>query len=136
MVIVLIILSAVFIGVLSLHAYKQFKIRQERRISENEYNVAVTLWEYARLVKQHIDTAIRQSGGVMDFAKITVPHSRGYRISLELIGIYFRVYAVPARYNSTGKLSFVTDSTLSVRASDRAGNHATNEDGEYKGDAV
>lgn len=136
MAIVLIILAAVFVGVLSLHAYKQFKIRQERRISENEYNVAVTLWEYARLVKQHVDTAIRQSGGVMDFTKITVPHSRGYRISLELIGAYFRIYAIPARYNSTGKLSFVTDSTLSVRASDRAGNQATSDDGEYKGNVA
>ena len=136
MAIVLIILTAVFLGVLGLHAYKQFKIRQQRRISENEYNVAVTLWEYARVVRQHVDTAIRQSGGVMDFRKITVPHSRGYKISLELIGAYFRIYAVPDRYNWTGKLSFLTDNTLSVRASDRAGSQATSEDGEYKGEAA
>ncbi len=136
MAIVLIILTAVFIGALGLHGYKQFKIRQRRRITENEYNVAVTLWEYARLVKQQIDTAIRQRGGVMDFSKIKVPHSRGYRISLELIGSYFRIYAIPAKYNWTGKLSFLTDNTLSVRASDRAGNQATSEDGEYKGEAA
>ena len=74
--------------------------------------------------------------GVLDFTKITVPHSQGYRISLELIGGYFRVYAVPARYNITGRLSFLTDNTLSVRASDRAGQQASCEDGEYKGESV
>jgi len=134
MVIVLIILSAIFVGVLGAHAYKQFKIRELQRIGENEYNVAVTLWEYARLVKQHVDSATRLGTGVLDFSKITVPHSQGYRISIELIGGYFRIYAVPARYNKTGKLSFLTDNTLSVRASDRAGQHSTSEDPEYKGD--
>jgi hypothetical protein len=136
MVIILIIFAAIFLGVLGLHGYKQFKIRQQRRISENEYNVAVTLWEYARKVKSQIDGMIRQGTGVLDFAKITVPHSQGYRISLELIGIYFRVYAVPARYNITGRLSFLTDNTLSVRASDRGGQQASSDDGEYKGERV
>jgi hypothetical protein len=136
MVIVLIILAAVFLGVLGLHAYKQYKIRQQHRISENEYNTAVTLWEYARKVKSQIDATFRQGTGVLDFTKITVPHSQGYRISLELIGGYFRVYAVPARYNITGRLSFLTDNTLSVRASDRAGQQASCEDGEYKGESV
>src|SRR4029077_14573784 len=105
------------------------------RMSENEYNVAVTLWEYAKLVKQQLDSATRLGTGVLDFNKMTVPHSQGYRISLELIGAYFRVYAVPSRYNRTGRLSFLTDNTLSVRASDRSGQQSTSEDGEYKGDA-
>lgn len=135
MTIILIILAAVFLGVLGLHSYKQFKIRQQRRIDENEYDVAVTLWEFARELKAHLDTAIRKSDGVLDFTAITVPHSQGYNISLELIGVYFRVYAVPSRYNKTGRLSFLTDNTLSVRASDRAGRQATSEDGEYKGDS-
>jgi len=135
MAIVLVILAAVFVGVLGVHGYKQFKIRQQRQMNENEYNAAVTLWEFARVVKEQIDSAIRQGTGVLDFTRITVPHTQGYEISLELIGAYFRVYAVPARYNRTGKLSFLTDSTLSVRASDRTGQQATSEDGEYKGDA-
>lgn len=135
MAIVLVILTAVFVGVLGVHGYKQFKIRQQRQIDDNEYNAAVTLWEFARVVKEQIDAAMHQGSGVLDFTKITVPHTRGYDVSLELIGVYFRIYAVPAQYNRTGKLSFLTDNTLSVRASDRAGQQATSEDGEYKGDS-
>ena len=135
MAIVLVILAIVFVGVLGVRTFKQFKIRQQHQISENEYKTAVALWEFARVVKGQVDGAIRQSAGVLDFTKITVPHSKGYQISLELIGAYFRVYAVPTRYNRTGKLSFLTDNTLSVRASDRAGQPATGDDGEYKGDA-
>ena len=134
MAIVLVILAAIFVGVLGVHAYKQFKIRQQRQMDENEYNAAVTLWEFARLVKERIDGAIRLGTDVLDFTKITVPHTQGYEISLELIGAYFRIYAVPSRYNKTGKLSFMTDNTLSVRASDRTGHQATSEDGEYGGD--
>ena len=135
MTIVLLILAAIFVGVLGLHGYKQFKIRQQRRIDENEYNTAVTLWEFARALKHQLDVAIQNSNGVLDFTGITVPHGQGYTISLELIGTYFRVYAVPARYNKTGRLSFLTDNTLSVRASDRSGQHATSDDGEYQGDS-
>ena len=135
MAIVLVILAAVFVGVLGVHSYKQYKLRQERRMNENEYNAAVTSWEYARVVKDSIDVAIRQGTGVLDFTNIKVPHTQGYEISLELIGAYFRVYAVPARYNKTGRLSFLTDNTLSVRASNRSGQPATTEDGEYQSDA-
>ncbi len=134
MAIVLVILASVFAGVLGVHAYKQFKVRQQRRMNENEYNTAVTLWEYARLVKDKIDTSIRQGSGVLDFTSITVPHAQGYKISLELIGAYFRIYAVPVKYNRTGRLSFLTDNTLSVRASARLGQQATSEDGEYRSD--
>ena len=135
MAILLVILAAVFVGVLGVHTYKHYKIRQERSMNENEYNAAVTLWEYARLVKDRIDSAIRQGTGVLDFTKITVPHTQGYRISVELIGAYFRIYAVPTRYNRTGRLSFLTDNTLSVRASNRSGQPATTEDGEYQSEA-
>jgi hypothetical protein len=135
MAIVLVILAAVFVGVLGVHFYKQYKLLQQRRMSENEYNAAVTSWEYARLIKDRIDIAIRQGTGVLDFTDITVPHTRGYEISLELIGAYFRIYAVPARYNRTGRLSFLTDNTLTVRASNRSGQPATTDDGEYQSDA-
>ena len=81
MVIVLIILAAVFASVLGVHAYKQFKISQQKQIDENEYNVAVTLWEFARFVKDQIDGSIKLGSGVLDFTRITLPHSRGYEIS-------------------------------------------------------
>src|SRR5215217_7111970 len=116
---ILIILAAVFVGALGLHAYKQYRIRQQERMSQNEYDVALTIWEYARAVKSQIDGAIQQGTGVINFTKITVPHSHGYKISLELIGSYFRVYANPNRYARTGRLSFVADNTLVVRAADR-----------------
>lgn len=134
-IVLVMILAAVFVGVLGVRGYKQFRLRQQQRMSENEYNAAVTLWEFGRVVKDRIDGTIRQGTGVLDFTAITVPHSRGYEISLELIGAYFRIYAVPSRYNRTGRLSFLIDNTLSVRAADRSGQQATSEDAEYKGDA-
>jgi hypothetical protein len=134
MLIVLIILAAVFLAVLGVNAYKQWKIRLGQRMHENEYNVAVTVWEYARIVKDQVDQSVRVGKGVLDFTGLTVPHSRGYSLSLEMIGPYFRVYAVPERYNRTGKLSFLTDSSLSVRAADREGLQASPEDDEYRGD--
>jgi hypothetical protein len=134
MAIVLVLLVTVFVGVLGVHGYRQFKIKQQHQMKQNEYNAAVTLWEFACGVREQIDGAVRLGTGVLDFTTITVPHTQGYELSLELIGAYFRIYAVPARYNRTGKLSFLTDNTLSVRASDREGQQASSEDGEYKGD--
>src|SRR5262245_39765977 len=135
MLIVLVIIDTVIVGFLNIHSYKQFKIRQQRQMRENEYDAAVTLWEFAKFVKAEIDASVRRGGGVLDFTNITVPHTRGYQISLELVGGYFRLHAVPIKYNRTGKLSFLTDNTLSVRASDRIGQQATSEDAEYKGDS-
>jgi hypothetical protein len=132
---ILIILAAVSVCAVGLHAYKQYRIRQQERMNQNEYNAALTIWEYARVVKSQIDDAIQQGTGVIDFTKITVPHSQGYKVSLELIGSYFRVYAAPDRYARTGRLSFVADNTLVVRAADRSGEHATADDPEYKGDS-
>lgn len=134
-IVLVMIVAAVFVGVLGVHGYRQFRLRQQHQMSENEYNAAVTLWEFGRVVKDRVDGTVREGTGVLDFTSITVPHSLGYEISLELIGAYFRIYAVPSRYNRTGRLSFLIDNTLSVRASDRGGQQATSEDGEYKGDA-
>ena len=136
MVIILIILAGVFVCALGLHGYKQLQIRRERRMSRNEYDTAVIIWEYARLVREQIDGAVLQGKGVLDFTTITIPHSQGSRVSLEFSCTYFRVYAVPHRYNRTGRLSFVTDTTLSVRAADRAGNPASADDGEYQGESL
>lgn len=136
MVIILVIVAGVFVCALGLHGYKQQQIRREQRMKENEYETAVKLWAYARLVREQIDDAMRQGKGVLDFTAITVPQGQGYRVSLELIGTHFRVYAVPYKYNRTGRLSFVTDTTLSVRAADRAGNPASSDDPEYEGDSI
>lgn len=136
MVIILVTIALIFVCALGLHGYKQLQIRRARRMSRNEYDTAVKLWEYARLVREQIDDAIRQGRGVLDFKSITVPRGQGYRVSLELIGGYFRVYAVPNKYNRTGRLSFVADTTLSVRAADRAGNPASSDDPEYEGDSI
>jgi hypothetical protein len=134
MAIVLIILAAVFVAALGLQAYKQYRIRVQQRMQENEYNVAVTLWEYARTVKEEVDASIRRGQGVLDFTRLAIPHSTGYKISIEMIGPYFRVYGVPTKYNRTGRLSFLTDTTLSVRAADHRGQPATSEDDEYRGE--
>jgi hypothetical protein len=104
------------------------------RMVENEYNVAVTLWNYGRLVKSQLEETVRRSSGVIDFYKITVPHSPGYRVVLELSGYRFRVFATPEQYHRTGRLSFYTDNEVTVRASDRAGEPATGEDPEYEGE--
>ena len=135
-VIILIIITAIFVCALALHFYKQYKIRLRQRMKQNEYDTAVTIWDYARLVKSEIDEAIHQATGVIDFTKITVPHSQGYKVSIELIGSYFRIYASPDRYAKTGLLSFVTDNTLTVKAADHAGAQAASDDPEYKGDSV
>ena len=133
MVTILIIIAAVFVTALGLHAYKRVLESHEARMTENEYNAAVTLWNYSRLVKSQIDEALRQGSGVIDFYKISVPHIPGYKVSLELVSRDFRVYAVPDRYNKTGRLSFYTDGTITVRASDHNGRKATIDDLEYAG---
>jgi hypothetical protein len=136
MAIVLVILACVFVIALGLHAYRQIQQMRHQRMVENEYNAAVTLWNYGRLIRSQIDDLVRQRSGVIDFYKINVPHSPGYRMVLELTGYHFRVYAVPERYHRTGRLSFFTDNKVTVRASDRAGEPATEEDPEYEGETA
>jgi hypothetical protein len=132
---ILVVLSAVFIVALSLHAYKKYLQMLAERMDQNEYDAAVTVWEYANLVNKQINAAVREGSDVLDFSKIAVPHSSGYKVSLELMGHYFRVHAVPADYNKTGRLSFYIDTTLSVRAADHAGLQASADDLEYKGES-
>jgi hypothetical protein len=132
---ILIILASIFIAALGLRAYKRIRETRHQVIVENEYNAAVTLWNYARLVKSKIGETIRDRKGVIDFYHISVPHSPGYRLSLELNGYDFRVHAIPERYQKTGRLSFYTDAQATVRASDNGGRHASEQDPEYEGEA-
>src|SRR5260370_40007139 len=118
---ILITVAAIFIAALALHLYKQMNLRTEGRQRENEYNAAVLLWTYAREVRGQIDQATRRGAGVLDFTNLSVPHSQGYNVSIELTGARFRVYAAPIRHGRSGKLSFFTDNSLTVRAADHGG---------------
>jgi len=133
MAIILIILAAAVIILVGWYGFRYYQEQLERRMGENEYNTAVTLWEFAKQIKSEIDQVLRAGKGVLSFTNITIPSSLGYRVSLELMGTYFRVHAVPARYAKTGRLSFVADTTLTVRAADHQGQSASIEDEEYQG---
>jgi hypothetical protein len=124
-------LAVVAAAALALHLYKRALERRNERMRQNEYRTAETLWHFARSIKAHTDEMINRGVQVLDFSKILVPSGIGYKISLELSGPRFRIYAVPERYNRTGCLSFYVDNTLTVRASDRAGAPAAESDPEY-----
>jgi hypothetical protein len=131
MIIIFIILGLAALGALGFYGYRYYNEMLARRMDENEYNTAVMLWEFAKRIKSEIEKAMRPGKGVLDFTNITIPSSAGYRVSLELAGASFRVYAVPLRYTRTGRLSFITDTTLVVRAADHQGESASIEDEEY-----
>jgi hypothetical protein len=131
----ILIITGVFIVVAAgFYLYRRIQESRERRIYRNEYRTAVTIWDFARTVKAHTDEMIRAQTAVLDFTKIMIPHGVGYRISLELSGLHFRVYGVPDRYNKTGRLSFYADDSLTVRASDHNGDVGSPGDPEYTGD--
>lgn len=133
MVIILIILAAIFLIALGLRVYKRIVQMREARMAENEYNTAVALWSFARVVKSNIDDALRQGSGVLDFTKIMVPHCQGYHVTLELAGYNLRVCGAPVKHNRTGRLSFFIDNSLVLRAADRLGEAASDHDSEYTG---
>ena len=133
MVIILIILTAIFLIAIGLHVYKRIIRMREARMAENEYDAAVAIWGFARVVKSNIDEALRQGSGVLDFTKIMVPHCQGYRVTLELAGYNLRVCGSPVRHNRTGRLSFFIDDSLVLRAADHLGHAASDQDPEYTG---
>ena len=133
MVIILITLAAVFLIALGLHVYKRILAMREARMAENEYNAAVALWSFARIVKSNIEDALRQGSGVLDFKKIMVPHCQGYKITLELAGYNLRVCGSPVKHNRSARLSFYVDNSLVLRAADHLGAPATDQDPEYTG---
>jgi hypothetical protein len=135
MMITLISLSLLFITALGLYVHKRVREARDKRMSQNEYDVAVTVWNYARLVRGEIEQALTERSVVLDFTKMAVPHSQGYRISIELAGASFKVHALPDKHARTGRLSFFTDNSLTVRAADSGGEYATEQDPEYEGQA-
>lgn len=122
-------------AILSLFLYKRILQMREQRMLDNEYHTAVTMWDFARFVKGQTDEMVRSRTEVLDFTHITVPHGIGYKISLELCGPHFRVVGTPERYTKTGRLSFYTDNTLTVRAADHSGEAASADDPEYTGES-
>jgi hypothetical protein len=133
MVIVIITLSVISVAALGFQAYKRVLQLREKRMTDNEYEAAVTLWKYSTVLRTELDQALRKSQGVLDYSKITVPHSQGYKVTLELEGYSFRVNGIPERYNRSGRLSFYVDNTLTVRSGDHKGDPASEQDGEYAG---
>ncbi|HVF89322.1 MAG TPA: hypothetical protein VNH22_04585 [Blastocatellia bacterium] len=133
MITFVITLSVVFLAALGFHAYKRVLQMRAKRMADNEYNTAVTLWKYSTLLRTELDLALRQNQGVLDYGRITVPHSSGYKVSLELEGYSFRVKGIPEQYNRSGRLSFYVDNSLIVRGGDHEGDWATLMDEEYAG---
>ena len=131
MLIIVVTLIVVGLAVLALFVHKRLELSRQERMDENEYNTAVTLWEFARTIKSSMDDMMQENTGLIDFRKIAVPHGTGFTVSLELQYGQFQVHAVPAKYNRTGRLSFYTDGSLVVRAADHSGSHASGADPEY-----
>src|SRR5262249_29025273 len=110
------------------------KRRGMKKMSDNAYNTALTVWNFARLIKDQIDNVSRGRAEVIDFTNISVPAGTGYNVCLELAGYGFRIHAVPERYDRTGRISLYVDNALTVRAGDRGGENASAEDHEYTGE--
>lgn len=131
---ILIILALIVIAAISIYGWKRLAQAREKRLLEREYNTAVALCYFARDVKQELVEMISQRIDVLDFRKITVPHSQGYRVLIELIGFNFRIHALPEQHGKGGRLSFFIDNSLTLRAADHKGKRANEQDEEYARD--
>jgi hypothetical protein len=133
-IIVAALLSIILIGWLGWFGRRYLERRRAKRMSDNAYNTALTLWNFARVIKDQLDEVGRGKAEVIDFTKISVPAGTGYNVCLELAGYGFRLHAVPERYARTGRVSLYVDDALTVRAWDRGGENATAQDPEYTGE--
>src|SRR5215813_8299334 len=134
MYIIITILALIALGWLSWFGRRELERRRRKRMSDNAYNTALTLWNFARVVKDHLDEISRGRAEVIDFTNISVPTGTGYNVCLELAGYGFRIHAVPEKYDRTGRVSLYVDNALTVRAWDRGGENASAEDPEYTGE--
>ncbi|HKF54658.1 MAG TPA: hypothetical protein VKJ45_04410 [Blastocatellia bacterium] len=133
-IIVVALLSIISLSWLGWFARRELDRRRSKRMSDNAYNTALTLWNFARVIKDQLDEVGRGRAEVIDFTNISVPAGTGYNVCLELAGYGFRLHAVPERYDRTGRISLYVDNALTVRAWDRGGENATAEDPEYTGE--
>lgn len=134
MAIIYVLLALIALAALGFYFYKRMGELRERRLKENEYNTAVVLWTFARDMKLQLDEVIRGGTGVISFNNIRVPHGPGYKLTLELAGFDFRLHGLPEKFNRSGRLSFYIDKSLTLRAAERHGENATEDDTEYTGD--
>jgi hypothetical protein len=128
---ILIVLGFVAFAAIIFVVYQQIMQRREKRILGNEYNAAMTLGNYARSVKNQLDESKKLGAMRIDFQKIPVPPSPGYRVSLEMSGDTFKIHGIPKTHKKTGRLSFYIDNSLTVKASDHGGQYATDKDNEF-----
>jgi len=133
-IIVVALVSIISLSWLGWFARSALERRRAKRMSDNAYNTALTLWNFARVIKDQLDDVGRGRAEVIDFTNISVPAGTGYNVCLELAGYGFRLHAVPERYDRTGRISLYVDDALTVRAWDRGGENATAEDPEYTGE--
>lgn len=131
MAIILIPLAVIGLGALGFYIYKQIGKMRERRLKENEQNTSVVLWTFARDMKSQLDEVTHEGTGVLSFNNIRVPHGPGYKLMLELAGFDFRIHGIPEKLDRSGRLSFYIDKSLTLRAGQRNGEKATEDDPEY-----
>src|SRR5215831_3186897 len=55
MTVILVVLAIVVLVVVAMLVQRELAHRRELRIRDNEYNTAVTLWNFALIIKQRID---------------------------------------------------------------------------------
>ena len=133
---ILIVLSIISIAAVAFVGFQQFTQRREKQILGNEYNAATTIGKYARALKNQLEESKKQGATRIEFQKLAVPPSPGYKVSLEMSGYTFKVHCIPRVHKKTGRLSFYIDNSLTVKASDRGGQFATDKDNEFAGAAI
>ena len=136
MTVFLIVLAIVAIAALTFIGYQQYVQRREKRILGNEYNAAATIGSYARTVKNQLEESKKKGGTRIEFQKLAIPPSPGYKVSLEMSGYSFKIHGIPRVHSKTGRLSFYIDNSLTVKASDHGGQYATEKDNEFAGAAI
>jgi hypothetical protein len=129
-------LAVIAIAALGFVGYQQYLQRREKRILGNEYHAATTIGNYARAIKNQLEESKKQGGTRIEFQKLAVPPSPGYKVSLEMTGYKFKIHGIPRIHSKTGRLSFYIDNSLTVKASDRGGQYATEKDNEFAGAAL
>jgi hypothetical protein len=132
--IIIVLLAIILLGWLGWFGRREVERRRQKRMGDNAYNTALTLWNFARIIKDQLDAVSRGRAEVIDFTNISVPAGTGYNVCLELAAYGFRIHAVPDRYDRTGRISLYIDNGLTVRAWDRGGENASAEDPEYTGE--
>src|SRR5260370_34434273 len=114
--VIIILLAIITLGLPGWFARRAMERHRRKKMSDNAYSTALTLWNFARVIKDQLDEVSRGRAEVIDFTNISVPAGTGYNVCLELAAYGFRIHAVPERYGRTGRLSLYVDNGLTVLA--------------------